>query len=111
LEKINHLLLLNRVNCVAPGTIKTRMSEMLWKSESASDLVVSDTFLKRLGETQEIAGTVTYLLSDDASYVTGETIVAAGDFFYFTFLLFLKNLISIPEFLNNKRWHACKALK
>jgi dehydrogenase/reductase SDR family member 4 len=34
--------------------------------------------MKRLGKSEEIAGVVAFLVSDDASYVTGETIVAAG---------------------------------
>jgi len=34
--------------------------------------------MKRLGEAEEIAGVAAFLASDDASYITGETIVAAG---------------------------------
>jgi dehydrogenase/reductase SDR family protein 4 len=67
-----------RVNCVAPGTIKTRFSAPLWESEEASAMMSARTTLGRIGEAGEIAGGVAYLVSDDASYVSGETLVIAG---------------------------------
>jgi len=68
-----------RVNCIAPGIIKTSMSKALW--EGADDEKVADsigTALGRLGSPEECAAVVAFLCSDDANYITGETIVCAG---------------------------------
>ncbi|XP_012255599.1 dehydrogenase/reductase SDR family member 4 [Athalia rosae] len=67
-----------RVNCIAPGIIKTRFSEPLYKSEAANEIALAKIPLNRLGEPDEIAGVAAFLASDDASYITGETIVAGG---------------------------------
>ncbi|KAL7288761.1 hypothetical protein TKK_0016741 [Trichogramma kaykai] len=67
-----------RVNCIAPGVIKTKFSEPLYKSEAAYEATVSMVPMERLGEAEEIASVAAFLASDDASYITGETIVAAG---------------------------------
>ena len=65
-----------RVNCVAPGWIRTA-----W-GENASDYwqqrVMTETPLKRWGEPQDIANMARYLLSDDASYITGQVINVNG---------------------------------
>ena len=68
-----------RVNCVAPGLIKTDFSGALWKrgEEEAAKMMGA----KRLGQPREIANTVKFLLSDEASYITGESIVVAGKAF------------------------------
>lgn len=67
-----------RVNCVAPGIVKTKFSSALHETEEATEAALSMIPMRRFGTTDEIAGTVAFLVSDDASYVTGETIVAAG---------------------------------
>ncbi|KAK3086802.1 hypothetical protein FSP39_023634 [Pinctada imbricata] len=69
-----------RVNCIAPGVIKTHFSEALWKNEesSATQMQLAQTPLRRFAEPSECAGTVSFLVSDDSSYITGETIVIAG---------------------------------
>jgi len=67
-----------RVNCLSPGLIKTRFSSMLWESEEASKVGSSNTFLNRLGDPSEMAAVAAFLVSDDASYITGENIVAGG---------------------------------
>ncbi|XP_075225984.1 dehydrogenase/reductase 4 isoform X2 [Lycorma delicatula] len=67
-----------RVNCVAPGLIKTKFSGALHETEVAREASLSLIPMKRFGEPKEIASVVSFLVSDDASYVTGETIVAAG---------------------------------
>lgn len=67
-----------RVNCVAPGIIKTQFSKALYESQTAYDHAISSVPVGRLGESPEIAGVVSFLVSEDASYITGETIVAAG---------------------------------
>lgn len=67
-----------RVNCVAPGVIRTKFARAMYESEVAHDILITQVPMRRLGEPHEIAGVVAFLASDDAAYITGETIVAAG---------------------------------
>jgi NAD(P)-dependent dehydrogenase (short-subunit alcohol dehydrogenase family) len=67
-----------RVNAVAPGLIKTRLSELLWKEPAATKAATQRTPLLRLGEPEDVAAVVLFLASDLAQYVTGETIVVDG---------------------------------
>lgn len=67
-----------RVNAVAPGLIKTRLSELLWKEPAATKAATQRTPLLRLGEPEDVAAVVLFLASDLAKYVTGETIVVDG---------------------------------
>jgi dehydrogenase/reductase SDR family member 4 len=106
-----------RVNCVAPGIIRTKFSETLWRAwddddddgggggdatttsdapGDGGDAVVRNIGapttprrtaarkrpfqlpLDRLGTPEDVSGVVAFLLSDDAAYVTGETVVVAG---------------------------------
>ncbi len=67
-----------RVNAIAPGVIKTRLSEALWKDPAVGEAAMKRTALLRLGEPEEVAGVVLFLASDLSSYVTGETIVIDG---------------------------------
>jgi NAD(P)-dependent dehydrogenase (short-subunit alcohol dehydrogenase family) len=68
-----------RVNAVAPGTIATELARRaVLTSDEAKARILSRTPMKRLGEPAEIADTVAYLLSDAASYVTGEIVVVDG---------------------------------
>ena len=67
-----------RVNAIAPGVIKTRLSEALWKEPSTGEAVMRRTALGRLGESGDIAGAVVYLASDASDYVTGDTIIIDG---------------------------------
>ena len=67
-----------RVNAIAPGIIKTRLSEALWKDPEVSRKAVSRIPLQRLGEPDELAGAVVFLASDAGSYITGETLVVDG---------------------------------
>ncbi|XP_068724264.1 dehydrogenase/reductase SDR family member 4-like isoform X2 [Montipora capricornis] len=67
-----------RVNCVAPGIIKTKFSEALWSNGSLSDHLLKMTPLGRLGVSSDISGAVSFLSSDQASYITGETLVVSG---------------------------------
>ncbi|CAL8096810.1 unnamed protein product [Orchesella dallaii] len=67
-----------RVNCVAPGIIRTRFSSAITENQAINDKMMEMVPLGRVGEPEEIAGLVSFLVSDDASYVTGETYVAAG---------------------------------
>ena len=68
-----------RVNAVAPGTIATELAyKAVLTSEEAKTKIMSRTPMKRLGEPSEIADTVAYLVSDAASYITGEIVVVDG---------------------------------
>ncbi len=67
-----------RVNAIAPGVIKTRLSEALWKEPAAGKAAIQRTALLRLGEPEDVARVVLFLASDLSSYVTGETIIIDG---------------------------------
>ena len=68
-----------RVNAVAPGTIATELAAAaVLTSVEAKARILSRTPLRRLGEPQEIAQVVAFLLSDAASYMTGEIVVVDG---------------------------------
>ena len=65
------------VNCVAPGLIKTDMSEEILNSDFL-DEVLKAIPAKRAGEASEVAGLVKFLLSDEASYITRQVIGVNG---------------------------------
>jgi len=67
-----------RVNAIAPGLIKTRFSEALWKNPEILKLSMGKTPMGRLGEPEEMVGAVLYLASDASSYVTGQVITIDG---------------------------------
>ena len=68
-----------RVNGVAPGTIATELAaKAVLTSDEAKARIMSRTPMKRLGEPAEIAAVVAFLLSDAASYMTGETVLVDG---------------------------------
>ena len=65
-----------RMNCVAPGLIETEMAHVL--PEEMMNRVVSETPMGRIGQPEEIASMIRFLLSEDSSFMTGETIAASG---------------------------------
>ncbi|CAK1556269.1 unnamed protein product [Leptosia nina] len=67
-----------RVNCVAPGIVATKFASAITSSEVGKEKSLSTVPMNRFGKPDEIAGAVAYLVSDDAAYTTGETIVVAG---------------------------------
>ena len=68
-----------RVNAVAPGTIATELAaKAVLTSDEAKAKIMSRTPMKRLGEPSEVADVCAWLLSDAASYVTGEIVVVDG---------------------------------
>jgi NAD(P)-dependent dehydrogenase (short-subunit alcohol dehydrogenase family) len=67
-----------RVNCVAPGLVKTDFARALWEDEERLKRRTASTPLRRIGEPDEIAGAVAYLASDASSFMTGQTIVVDG---------------------------------
>ena len=64
------------VNAVAPGFIKTPMTDAL--TEEQRNKMLELVAMKRYGEPEEVANVISFLCSDDASYVTGQTIEISG---------------------------------
>ena len=67
-----------RVNAVGPGTIESEMSRNVLAGDAVQAMVRSRTPLGRFGKPEEIAATVAFLASDDASYITGQTVYVEG---------------------------------
>jgi NAD(P)-dependent dehydrogenase (short-subunit alcohol dehydrogenase family) len=68
-----------RVNAIGPGTIATEMAQQaVLRDEAARRRILSRTPLGRLGEPEEVAAVAAFLASDDASYLTGQTIYPDG---------------------------------
>ncbi|XP_021294822.1 tropinone reductase-like 3 [Herrania umbratica] len=67
-----------RVNCVAPGFVPTRFAAYITANETTRKAFEKITLLNRLGTPKEIAAATAFLASDDASYITGETLIVAG---------------------------------
>jgi NAD(P)-dependent dehydrogenase (short-subunit alcohol dehydrogenase family) len=65
-----------RVNAVAPGVVRTKLAEALWKEHEQA--VSASTALGRIGEPEDIGSAVAFLVSDAASWITGETLVIDG---------------------------------
>jgi 3-oxoacyl-[acyl-carrier protein] reductase len=65
-----------RVNAIAPAVVKTKFAEKLY--EAGEEKVAAAYPLKRLGEPEDIAALAAFLLSDEASWITGELVVADG---------------------------------
>ena len=67
-----------RVNCIAPGLIKTDFARALWEDAALLADRTATTPLRRIGEPDEIAGAAVFLASAAGSYVTGQAIVVDG---------------------------------
>ena len=67
-----------RVNCVAPGVIMTDMNNHLTQTDM--DDLADETPLCRIGKPQEVAKAIYFLVSDDASFITGQTLGVDGGF-------------------------------
>ena len=67
-----------RINCVAPGLVKTDFARALWENEEILKPRLVTTPLRRIGEPDEIGGIVAFLASKAASYMTGSVLVADG---------------------------------
>ncbi|XP_054712515.1 dehydrogenase/reductase SDR family member 4-like [Uloborus diversus] len=70
-----------RVNCICPGIIETKFSEGLTSNASSRELLNLYIPMKRVGKPDECAGIISFLCSEDASYITGESIAVAGGYF------------------------------
>jgi NAD(P)-dependent dehydrogenase (short-subunit alcohol dehydrogenase family) len=67
-----------RVNCVAPGLVKTDFARALWEDEARLAQRNATTPLRRIGEPHEIGGVAAFLASPAASFITGQIVVADG---------------------------------
>ena len=67
-----------RVNCIAPGLIKTNFSRALWEDAELLARHNATTPLGRIGEPDEVAGCAVFLAAQAASFITGQTIVVDG---------------------------------
>ena len=65
-----------RINCIAPGLIETEMGALL--GPQALQVIIENTPLGRLGQPEEIANVAYFLLSDQSSFMTGQTIAVSG---------------------------------
>lgn len=65
-----------RVNAVAPGMIKTQMTDVI--PEEAREAMLKSIPLGRIGEPKDVANLVSFLVSDEAGYITGQTISVNG---------------------------------
>jgi len=67
-----------RVNCIAPGLIRTDFARALWEDSDNLATALSGTPMGRIGEPDDIAGTAVFLASDASRYITGQAIVVDG---------------------------------
>jgi NAD(P)-dependent dehydrogenase (short-subunit alcohol dehydrogenase family) len=67
-----------RVNCIAPGLIKTDFAKALWDNPETLKRSTSTASLKRIGEPHEIAGAAVFLASPAGAFMTGQTMVIDG---------------------------------
>jgi NAD(P)-dependent dehydrogenase (short-subunit alcohol dehydrogenase family) len=67
-----------RVNCIAPGLVRTDFARALWENPAIYDKTVSAYPLRRIGEPDEIAGAAVFLASRAGSFTTGQVIVVDG---------------------------------
>jgi len=67
-----------RVNCLAPGWVRTELTRRLWSDPETSQATIRDVPMGRWGEVEELAGPLLLLASDAGSYITGTTLVVDG---------------------------------
>jgi NAD(P)-dependent dehydrogenase (short-subunit alcohol dehydrogenase family) len=67
-----------RVNCIAPGLVKTDFARALWEDPELRKGSEDRTALRRLGEPEDIAGAAVFLASRAGRWITGQTIVIDG---------------------------------
>src|SRR5437868_1832685 len=67
-----------RVNCIAPGLVKTDFARALWENPDTLKAVTRGTPLRRIGEPHEIAGAAVFLGAPASTFMTGQTIIVDG---------------------------------
>ena len=67
-----------RINCIAPGLIRTDFARALWENPDTLKAVTRHTPMRRIGEPHEIAGAAVFLASPASTFMTGQAIVVDG---------------------------------
>jgi NAD(P)-dependent dehydrogenase (short-subunit alcohol dehydrogenase family) len=67
-----------RVNCLAPGWVRTELTRLMWEDPQTSQALVAQVPLGRWAEVEELDGPLLLLASDAGSYITGATLVVDG---------------------------------
>lgn len=67
-----------RVNCIAPGVVKTEFARALWDNPEIVRRMIEPTPMGRIGQPDEIAGAAVFLASPASTFLTGQTIVVDG---------------------------------
>ena len=67
-----------RVNCIAPGLVRTDFARALWEDDAKRTAAEAQYPLRRIGEPDDVAGAAVFLASSAGSFVTGQTIVVDG---------------------------------
>jgi NAD(P)-dependent dehydrogenase (short-subunit alcohol dehydrogenase family) len=67
-----------RVNCIAPGLIRTDFAKALWENPQTLAAVTMHTPMQRIGEPHEIAGAAVFLASSASTFMTGQAIIVDG---------------------------------
>lgn len=67
-----------RVNCIAPGLVRTDFARALWENPETLLAVTKPAPLRRIGEPHEIAGAAVFLAADASTFMTGQTLVIDG---------------------------------
>jgi gluconate 5-dehydrogenase len=66
------------VNCLAPGWFKTAQTKVLYDNQEWVDYLTDRIPLKRVGQPNDLDGTVIFLASDASAYMTGQTLLVDG---------------------------------
>jgi NAD(P)-dependent dehydrogenase (short-subunit alcohol dehydrogenase family) len=67
-----------RVNCIAPGLIRTDFAKALWENPETLKAVTKHTPMRRIGEPREIAGAAVFLASPASTFMTGQAVIVDG---------------------------------
>jgi NAD(P)-dependent dehydrogenase (short-subunit alcohol dehydrogenase family) len=67
-----------RVNCIAPGLVRTDFARALWEDAENLSAALKGTPLSRIGEPEDVAGVAVFLASHAGRYITGQTIIVDG---------------------------------
>ena len=67
-----------RINCIAPGLVRTDFARALWEDKANLEKRLVTTPLRRIGEPEDIGGVAAFLASKAAAFITGQVIVADG---------------------------------
>lgn len=67
-----------RVNCIAPGLVRTDFARALWEDPDTLKAVTRYTPMRRIGEPHEIAGAAVFLAAPASTFMTGQTVIVDG---------------------------------